>query len=70
MVPVDQPAGPLVRVLLDPHVPMEANFFREEREYLERGKGIAALRDDQLVAAALLRRRRLLEQRPPDVGMQ
>ena len=39
MVPLDQPAGNLVRVLLDPHVPMEAEFFREEREYLERGKG-------------------------------
>jgi hypothetical protein len=39
MVPLDQPAGALVRALLDPHVPMEAPFFREEREYLERGKG-------------------------------
>jgi len=39
MVPIDQPAGRLVRELLDPHVPMEANFFREEREYLELGKG-------------------------------
>jgi len=39
MVPLDQPAGALVRVLLDPHVPMPAEFFREEREYLERGKG-------------------------------
>jgi hypothetical protein len=36
---VDQPAGPLVRQLLDPHVPMEAAFFREQREHLERGKG-------------------------------
>jgi hypothetical protein len=39
MVPLDQPAGNLVRVLLDPHTPMEAAFLREEREYLERGKG-------------------------------
>jgi hypothetical protein len=39
MVPVDQPAGALVRALLDPHVPMEAPFLREEREHLERGKG-------------------------------
>jgi len=39
MVPVDQPAGALVRVLLDPHVPMDSTFFREEREYIERGKG-------------------------------
>jgi hypothetical protein len=39
MIPLDQPAGNLVRVLLDPHVPMSATFFREEREYIERGKG-------------------------------
>jgi hypothetical protein len=39
MVPLDQPAGPLARALLDPHVPMEAGFFEEEREWLERGKG-------------------------------
>jgi hypothetical protein len=39
LVPLDQPAGALVRVLLDPHIPMKAPFFREEREYLERGKG-------------------------------
>jgi len=39
MVPLDQPAGSMVRVLLDPHVPMDAKFFREEREYLERDKG-------------------------------
>jgi hypothetical protein len=39
LVPLDQPAAPLVRVLLDPHVPMEAPFLREEREHLERGKG-------------------------------
>jgi hypothetical protein len=39
LVPLDQPVAPLVRTLLDPHVPMEAEFLREEREYLERGKG-------------------------------
>ncbi|MBP7148835.1 MAG: hypothetical protein KBD01_14970 [Acidobacteria bacterium] len=38
LVPMAQPAGSLARALLDPHVPMEAAFFREEREYLERGK--------------------------------
>lgn len=39
IVPLDQPAAPLVRVLLDPHVPMETTFLREQREYLERGRG-------------------------------
>ncbi|MDQ7086346.1 MAG: M14 family metallopeptidase [Acidobacteriota bacterium] len=39
LVPTDQAAGPLVRVLFDPHVAMSAAFLREEREYLERGKG-------------------------------
>lgn len=39
MVPMDQPSSPLARVVLDPHVPMESGFLREEREYLERGKG-------------------------------
>jgi hypothetical protein len=39
IVPLNQPLGPLIRVLLDPHVPMNAEFFREEREYIERGKG-------------------------------
>ncbi len=39
MVPLDQPSALLARQILDPHVPMEAGFFREEREYLERGKG-------------------------------
>jgi hypothetical protein len=39
VVPLDQPAGPLVRQLLDPHIPMESGFLREEREYIERGKG-------------------------------
>jgi len=39
LVPLDQPAGALVRQLLDPHIPMEARFLREEREYLERGRG-------------------------------
>ena len=39
MVRLDQPSGALARVLLDPHVPMETVFFRDEREYLEKGKG-------------------------------
>jgi hypothetical protein len=38
-VPLDQPAAPMIRVLLDPHVPMNAEFLHEEREYLERGRG-------------------------------
>ena len=39
LVSLEQPAAPLIRAILDPHVPMEAEFLREEREYLERGKG-------------------------------
>ena len=39
VVPLDQPSGWLARVLLDPHVPMDASFLREQREWLERGKG-------------------------------
>lgn len=39
LVSLEQPAARLVRAILDPHVPMEAEFLREEREYLERGKG-------------------------------
>ncbi|MBU8869546.1 MAG: hypothetical protein KOO60_01610 [Gemmatimonadales bacterium] len=39
LVRLDQPAGYLARVILDPHVPMETVFFQEEREYLEKGKG-------------------------------
>ena len=39
LVRLDQPPSRLARQLLDPHVPMDAEFFREEREYLERGKG-------------------------------
>ncbi len=39
LVRLDQPAGNLARVLLDPHVPMDDVFFRDEREYLEKGKG-------------------------------
>lgn len=38
LVAMDQPAGLLARVLLDPHVPMGAAFLAEEREYLERGR--------------------------------
>jgi hypothetical protein len=39
LVRLDQPLSPLVHQLLDPHIPMNAEFFREEREYIERGKG-------------------------------
>ncbi len=39
VVRLDQPAAPLARTLLDPHIPMDSEFFREEREYLERGRG-------------------------------
>jgi hypothetical protein len=39
LVPLDQPAGRLARVLLDPHVPMGAAFLSEEREHLERQEG-------------------------------
>jgi hypothetical protein len=39
MVRLDQPAAPLVRNLLDPHLPMNSAFFKEEREYQERGRG-------------------------------
>jgi hypothetical protein len=39
MVPLDQPAGRMARVLLDPHVAMESGFLSEEREYIETGKG-------------------------------
>jgi hypothetical protein len=39
IVPLDQPAAPLVRAILDPHVPMGSEFLLEEREYLERGRG-------------------------------
>jgi hypothetical protein len=39
LVRLDQPSARLARVLLDPHVPMAAEFLREEREYLEKGKG-------------------------------
>ncbi len=38
-VRTDQPAGFLVRALMDPHVPMSDEFLREEREYQEKGKG-------------------------------
>ncbi|MFQ5669202.1 MAG: M14 family zinc carboxypeptidase [Acidobacteriota bacterium] len=39
LVPLDQPAAALARQILDPHIPMESPFLREEREHLERGKG-------------------------------
>jgi|AMFO01.1.fsa_nt_gi Zinc carboxypeptidase. len=39
MVRMDQPAAPLAHVLLDPHIPMSMDFLREEREYLEKGRG-------------------------------
>ncbi|MCK9996873.1 MAG: hypothetical protein KAH56_11410 [Candidatus Krumholzibacteria bacterium] len=39
LVRMNQPGGFLARVILDPHVPMNAVFFQEEREYLEKGKG-------------------------------
>jgi hypothetical protein len=39
MVPMDQPAWALARTILDPHVPMETNFLKEERESIEVGKG-------------------------------
>lgn len=39
LVRLDQPAGLLARAVLDPHVPMNDAFFRDEREYLEKEKG-------------------------------
>ena len=39
LVPLAQPGAALARNLLDPHLPMTVEFLREEREYLERGKG-------------------------------
>jgi len=39
MVRLDQPSSPLIRVLFDPHVPMDTTFLQEEREYREKGKG-------------------------------
>lgn len=39
LVGLDQPAGLLARAILDPHVPMNDVFFRDEREYLEKEKG-------------------------------
>ena len=39
MVPIDQPAGRMVRELLDPHLPMQAPYFQEERRSIERGEG-------------------------------
>ena len=39
LIPMAQPAWHLARAILDPHVPMESSFLREERESIERGKG-------------------------------
>ncbi|HPF69485.1 MAG TPA: hypothetical protein PLQ13_02345, partial [Candidatus Krumholzibacteria bacterium] len=39
LVRMDQPSAALARVILDPHVPMDSGFFRDEREYIEKGKG-------------------------------
>lgn len=39
LVRLDQPSGLLARAILDPHVPMNDAFFRDEREYLEKGRG-------------------------------
>jgi hypothetical protein len=39
LVPMDQPAWALARTILDPHVPMEASFLRDERESIELGRG-------------------------------
>jgi hypothetical protein len=39
MVPMDQPAWALARTILDPHVPMEASFLKDERESIELGRG-------------------------------
>ena len=39
MVPMDQPAWALARTVLDPHVPMEASFLKDERESIELGRG-------------------------------
>lgn len=39
LVRLDQPAGLLARTELDPHVPMNDVFFRDEREYIEKEKG-------------------------------
>ena len=39
MVRLDQPNSRLIRNLFDFHLPMEADFLREQRRYLEKGKG-------------------------------
>lgn len=39
LVRLDQPSGLLARAELNPHVPMNDAFFRDEREYLEKEKG-------------------------------
>ncbi|HZL85828.1 MAG TPA: M14 family metallopeptidase [Candidatus Krumholzibacteria bacterium] len=39
VVLLDQPLGPLARNLFEFHIAMPDSFLREERDYLERGKG-------------------------------
>lgn len=39
LIRLDQPAGPLIRAILEFHTPMSDSFLREERERLERQKG-------------------------------
>ncbi|HEX4824613.1 MAG TPA: M14 family zinc carboxypeptidase [Candidatus Polarisedimenticolaceae bacterium] len=39
LVPMDQPSGNLARAILDPHVPMNADFLFAERKSIETGKG-------------------------------
>jgi hypothetical protein len=39
LVAMDQPSNSLARAILDPHVPMQASFLRDERKSLETGKG-------------------------------
>lgn len=45
VVPLDQPLGDLVRNLLEFHVAMPDSFLREERTWLERGKGTRLYED-------------------------
>lgn len=39
LVPLDQPSNALARAILDPHIPMETSFLKDERKSLETGKG-------------------------------